>query len=88
MLEGARGLYHANSHSIDLEADMPSRVEAVNIVLHELGHAIWNIYSLPRRPKEERVVSVMGVAWAQVFRDNPKLLAWVARSANVTLPER
>jgi hypothetical protein len=65
---------------IALQLDMPSPVKAADTLLHEAGHAIYSIYGLNDEDKEERIVAVFATAWAQVFRDNSWLLAWLARS--------
>jgi len=65
---------------IALQLDMPSPVKAADTLLHEAGHAIYATYGLTDEDKEERVVTVFATAWAQVFRDNAWLLAWLARS--------
>ena len=59
---------------------MPSPVKAADTLLHEAGHAIYATYALADEDKEERIVAVFATAWAQVFRDNPWLLGWLARS--------
>jgi hypothetical protein len=63
---------------IALQLDMPSPIKAADTLLHEAGHAIYATYALAEDDKEERIVAVFAAAWAQVFRDNPWLLAWLA----------
>lgn len=58
---------------------VPSPLKACDTLLHEIAHAIWWAYKLCDEDKEERIVGVFGVAWTQVFRDNPSLLWWIAR---------
>jgi hypothetical protein len=65
---------------IALQLDMPSPVKAADTLLHEAGHAIYATYALAEDDKEERVVAVFATAWAQVFRDNRWLMAWLSRS--------
>jgi hypothetical protein len=65
---------------IALQLDMPSIVKAADTLLHETGHAIYWTYGVSDEDDEERVVGVFATAWAQVFRDNPWLLAWVGRA--------
>jgi hypothetical protein len=56
---------------------MPSTAKAADTLLHEAGHAIYATYGLAEEDKEERIVGAFATAWAQVFRDNPWLLAWL-----------
>jgi hypothetical protein len=65
---------------IALQVDMPSTVKAADTLLHEAGHAIYWTYGVSDADEEERVVGIFATAWAQVFRDNPWLLAWVGRA--------
>jgi hypothetical protein len=65
---------------VALQLDMPSTIKAADTLLHEAGHAIYSTYALAEDDKEERTVAAFATAWAQVFRDNPWLLAWLARS--------
>ena len=64
---------------IRVQVDIPSPIKAVDTVLHEIGHAIYWAYGIEDQDKEERIVAVFGTAWTQVWRDNPALLAWVAK---------
>ncbi len=73
---------------IALQVDMPCAVKAADTVLHEAGHAIYWTYGLAERDDEERVVGTFATAWAQVFRDNPWMLDWVARSLPQAQPRR
>jgi len=46
--------------------------------LHEIGHAIWNVYEIGKVSDQEAIVSLMAVAWANVYQDNPYLLSWIS----------
>lgn len=55
--------------------------EVLATLLHELTHAICWAYTIRlgrRGDTEERMVSTMAVAWAQIYRDNPELIAFIA----------
>ena len=54
---------------------------AIDTVKHEISHAIWHTYHLKRGDGEERIVTVMATGWTQVYRNNPKLLKWIAATA-------
>lgn len=64
---------------ISIQEEFSSPIKAVDTVLHEISHAIFWAYGLEDGDKEERTVSTFGTAWTQVWRDNPKLLAWVGK---------
>lgn len=74
------GHWIARDMLLELSLDHPSKTAAVDTLLHEMTHAIWSIYGIEKTDTEERIVTVMGAAWTQVWRDNPKLLAWVAKA--------
>lgn len=64
----------------DLEIDIVTEranSEVANTVIHELGHVIWREYSLPKRPREERCVTVMGFGYTAIFSQNPDLLMYL-----------
>jgi len=45
--------------------------------LHEINHAIYWAYHLEDTDKEERTIGTMATAWAQIYRDNPRLLRFI-----------
>lgn len=65
---------------INLRRDL-SDDRLVDVLMHELTHAISGTYGLydPKSDDipEERLANVMGAAWAQIWRDNPALLKWL-----------
>lgn len=65
---------------IRIQENIPQTTKALESLLHEISHAIWWVYRLNDDDKEERIVSVMGMAWTQVYRDNPWLIEWIAES--------
>ena len=46
--------------------------------LHEINHAIFWVYDITSEDKEERIVDLTATAWAQVYRDNPEIIKWIA----------
>lgn len=64
--------------TIDAGLSPPSRV--VDVLLHEILHAIWWAYVIHDRDKEERIAAMLSTALTQVLRDNPQLLAFIADS--------
>lgn len=53
-------------------------VRSAEVLLHETIHACWDMGSLGSRESEERVATVLAKQLAQVWRDNPKLVAFVS----------
>jgi hypothetical protein len=49
----------------------------VDVLIHEVTHAIFWVYDLNAAEGEEKIVGMLGTAWAQVYRDNPWLLEWI-----------
>jgi hypothetical protein len=65
---------------IGVQRDMATPEKAVDTFLHEVGHAIYWAYGFEAGDKEERIVSGFASAWVQVYRDNPWLLGWIAKT--------
>lgn len=53
------------------------RWQVFSTLLHEINHAVYCAYGIQDEDKEERIVDVMGNAWAQIYRDNPHLVEWI-----------
>lgn len=59
------------------QQDMPTRVKALDTVLHEISHAVWWAFGVEDEDKEERTVNLNASGWTCVYRDNPWLLDWI-----------
>lgn len=57
------------------------KVRLLDTVLHEILHAIYFAHNIEGRDGEERTVTMLATAWAQVYRDNPHLLRWLTKAA-------
>lgn len=79
-LGNALGDFVLGARRIRLQDDLAGALLA-DTLLHEITHAIWNVGGLSGEAAEEQVAQVMGAYWAQVYRDNPKLIAWLADQA-------
>ena len=55
-------------------------MQVLTTLLHEINHAIFNLYHIVNEDEEEDIVTVLGVAWAQVYRDNPELIKFITKS--------
>lgn len=69
------GTYY--EYGIQLASEFPSGSVAVEIVLHELLHAIFKIGGVTPKAGEEHVVSCIASFLAQIARDNPEFVRWV-----------
>lgn len=73
------GEFSSMEHVIRIQMNMPTPQRAVEVLLHEVLHAIWWAYGInDHRGKEEPTVLALGHALAVLWRDNPGLGAWVA----------
>jgi Zn-dependent peptidase ImmA (M78 family) len=69
------GTYSATKAAIELNPGHPNVQSAVDTLLHELGHAIFDLYGLDGdTDTEERIVATQAKAWVGIIRDNPWLL--------------
>ena len=51
-----------------------SAARQMEVLLHEIVHALWNAYDMPARAGEERVCGFLGNGLTAVMRANPHLL--------------
>jgi hypothetical protein len=79
------GEFSARELKISYAVEAPSKIDALDTLLHEINHAIFFAYRIYDEDKEERTVGMFATAWTQVYRDNPWLLEWI-REATVTDP--
>lgn len=66
------GRCHNHQGLIELTADL-NRGQALEVLFHEILHAIFFVYVIKDEDKEERTVSILGTALACLFQDNPEL---------------
>ncbi len=55
----------------------PFPLAALETVLHEITHSVFYTSHITKGDTEERVCQSMGSVLTQIFRDNPKLIAWI-----------
>lgn len=65
--------------SITFRKDQPNAVFALDTVLHEINHAIYDFCGLQDGSNEESVIKAMASGWAMVYRDNPAFCNWLYR---------
>lgn len=66
------GRCHNHAGLIELIDDL-NRGQALEVLFHEIMHAIFFVYVIKDEDKEERTVSILGTALACLFQDNPEL---------------
>ncbi len=76
----AVGQFSARELKISYAIEAPSKLDALDTLLHEISHAIFWAYRIYDEDKEERTCGMMATAWVQVYRDNPWLLAWIGEA--------
>lgn len=72
-----------NNHTlkINIYSGAASGSHAVYILLHEIEHAIHDTFGVDYKLHEEESVTIMmSTGWTQVWRDNPMLLKWMAKT--------
>ena len=53
------------------------KVEEVNTLVHEVFHAIWQVFCLAEGDEEERIVTTMANGFTSVLVDNPAILKYL-----------
>jgi hypothetical protein len=71
------GAYEDIQHRITLAAEIPTKLRAVNTLVHEINHAVFKAQCLREGDDEERICDGMANGWTQILRDNPTLLVWL-----------
>jgi hypothetical protein len=69
--------------TIRIRRQMRSKALAVDVILHEVFHAIYTLSGLRQNDGEERTVMVMASSLTQVLRDNPAFAKWLADMTSV-----
>lgn len=90
--DGSLGLCDKTTSTI-LVADYLSDQKACEVLIHECLHACYDVAGLHYGPgkgdatvEEERLVNGLAYAVTGVLRDNPQLLAYVAKVYNHKVP--
>lgn len=52
--------------------------QTAHTLLHEILHAVCNIWWREEDDKEERTVEIIANGLSTVWRDNPEVMAWIA----------
>jgi hypothetical protein len=68
-----------DNYTIQLLKAYPSGSVAVEIVLHEMTHALLT-YGGVTDKSQEQICEIMGVGLTQIIRDNPELIAWMQKT--------
>ena len=78
--EAKRRLGECNHHTkiIHMRFDVPN-YEILNTLIHEIYHAIFQVYVIDSEDAEERIVTTLTNGWIQVYRDNPELIKFITK---------
>lgn len=74
------GEFSSIEQTLRFQRDYATAHQVVDIVLHELGHAIWWACAIEDKDDQERTVGMLATGWHGVYRDNPWLLDWLKRT--------
>lgn len=79
--EGCFGIYTHGKQEIKIDFSV-SNERVIDTLIHEINHAIWNIFGLDDEEDEEKSVNTLSLGLMQVFRDNPKLYKYIGEMLN------
>ena len=68
------GAYISEEHKIRLRPVFANRRQWAETLIHEIKHAIWDMWCINSKDGEERIVRTEALGWACVYRDNPVLM--------------
>lgn len=71
------GTFSETTLSISMRDVFETDQQEAETYLHELLHAIYNIYGIREKDSQERIVTQMSIGMASVIRDNPDLVGWL-----------
>lgn len=71
------GTFDQRKYIISLEKDWPNPGKCLEVMLHELMHAMWYAAGLKDNSSEEETCTGMAVWMAMLLRDNPLLVKWL-----------
>ena len=63
------GFYDPVKMEIAVQSECDKRVKAETLV-HEILHAIWDVYSVKKGDGEERTITALAIGISACFRDN------------------
>jgi hypothetical protein len=52
----------------------------LDTLIHEINHCVFFAYNIHDKDEEERTVHTISTAWTQIYRDNPRLLKFIAKT--------
>ncbi len=70
------GQFNADEMVIRIDKSL-NPIKMIDVLVHEINHAIYWAYGMEDEDKEERIVGMFATAWTQVYRDNPELLEFI-----------
>ena len=74
----AWGNYSATHFRIRLQDNIPCTGKAIEVVLHEILHAIFHCSDMKDADDEERTVATFATWLTMVLVDNPQLMRWLS----------
>ena len=74
-----QGSYSYRTNTIYLDEDQLQGASGVDLILHEIGHAIAYQYRISEVKDEEHTVNSMASGYTEIFKRNPLLLKWIIK---------
>ena len=72
-----QGSYSYRANIIYLDEERLEGSQGVELLLHEIGHAIFYQYNLEKTKEEESIVNAMSQGYTEILKRNPLLLKWI-----------
>jgi len=72
-----QGSYSSRTNTIYLDREQLEGAAGVDLILHELAHAIAYQYNFEKHITEEHVVNSMATGYTEILKRNPLLLKWI-----------
>ena len=73
------GLCIHSKQSIQIDNGHATPLAAVDTIIHEIMHAIWDERGLGKKEPEERAIQALATGLTGVLQNNPKLMTWIRR---------
>lgn len=71
------GTFSSGNMTISLRDQYVSEQVRAETLLHEILHAVYQVFDVKPKDGEERTVHGLSIGLACVIRDNPDLMAWM-----------
>ena len=74
-----QGSYSSRTNTIYLDKEQLEGAAGVDLVFHELAHAISYQYNFEKNTTEEHIVNSMATGYTEILKRNPLLHKWIMK---------